>query len=368
MTAVDYTSIVMVVKKISVNGLRSYALYSAELHPEVTLIVGKNGTGKTTLLEAIYFMHRGTSFRGRDRDIIPYESTNAEIKVDFDDGNARKAFIVLQADGKVSKQFHTDGTKTARLGAKHKLPVVLFEPDELRLLTSSPSRRRDFLDGIIARLSPTYSTVLSRFNRSLAQRNELLKQFDTMKRDVWESHLFAWDVKLAELSSTIIKTRINFIDHSNKQLSRIYSDIAGTKHTLSAKYLSDLSDIQHEGLHQHILAYLESHRQSDALRGYTSIGPHRDDFTLSLDEHNAAETASRGEMRTIMLAFKLLEVELQEHHSGQKPLILLDDVFSELDADREIQLINSLKNYQTIITATDLRDTFNSTSATILSL
>ena len=368
MKPVDYTSVVMVVKKISVNGLRSYALYSAELHPEVTLIIGKNGTGKTTLLEAIYFMHRGTSFRGRDRDIIPYESTNAEIKINFDNEEIRKAQITLQADGKIAKQFHTDGVKTARLGTKHKLPVVLFEPDELRLLTSSPGRRRDFLDGIIARLSPTYSTVLSRFNRSLAQRNELLKQFDAMKRDVWESHLFAWDVKLAELSSTIIKTRINFIDHSNKQLSRIYSHIAGDEHILSAKYLSELSDIKSEGLHQHILGYLESNRQSDAFRGYTSIGPHRDDFTLSLDSHGAAETASRGEMRTIMLAFKLLEVELQEHHSGQKPLILLDDVFSELDSDRELQLINSLKNYQTIITATDLRDYTKEHSSSIITL
>jgi DNA replication and repair protein RecF len=368
MTPVDYTSVTMVVEKISVNGLRSYSLYSAELHPEVTLIIGKNGTGKTTLLEAIYFMHRGTSFRGRDRDIIPYETMSAEIKIDFNNNETRKAQIILEPEGKVSKQFHTNGAKTARLGAKYKLPVVLFEPDELRLLTSSPSRRRDFLDGIIARLSPTYSTVLSRFSRSLAQRNELLKQFDSMKRDIWESHLFAWDVKLAELGATIIKTRINFIEHANKQLSRIYSQLAGSKHTLLAEYLSELSNTQTDSLQQHILAHLESHRQSDGLRGYTSIGPHRDDFTLTLNAHSASETASRGEMRTIMLAFKLLEVELQEHHSGQKPLILLDDVFSELDADREVQLIDSLKNYQTIITATDLRDTFNKTNTTILSL
>jgi DNA replication and repair protein RecF len=355
----------MVVEKISVNGLRSYSLYSAELHPEVTLIIGKNGTGKTTLLEAIYFMHRGTSFRGRDRDIVPYKSSNAEIKIDFDDNTTRKVLISLQPDGKTTKQFHIDSEKTARLSTKHKLPVVLFEPDELRLLTSSPSRRREFLDGIIARLSPTYSTVLSRFSRSLAQRNELLKQFDTLEYNRWESHLFAWDIKLSELSATIIKTRMNFIKHSNMQLSRIYSQLAGGEHTLQIEYLTDLSIIEIDTFQESILTHLESHRQYDSIRGYTSIGPHRDDFTLSLNGHDAATTASRGEMRTIMLAFKLLEVELQEHHSGRKPLILLDDVFSELDTDREYQLMIALLPYQTIITSTEMRAKKSNHIATI---
>jgi DNA replication and repair protein RecF len=355
----------MRVRAVTVNNLRSYELSSFAISPQTTLIIGKNGTGKTSLIEAIYFVHRGTTFRGRDRDMIPHEKTLAEIKVEFDTDEIRRAHIQLLPDTKATKQFVINDKKSARLPATQKLPIVLFEPDELRLLTSSPGRRRDFLDGIVARLSPTYSTVLGRFTRTLAQRNELLKQFDSIKRDVWESHLFAWDVKLAELSATIIKTRINFIEHSNDHLSKIYSDLAGSTHTLSAQYLSELSAITHDSLQQAILAKLESSRQSDGLRGFTSIGPHRDDFTLILDDHPASDTASRGEMRTIMLAFKLLEVELQEHHSQQKPLILLDDVFSELDIEREQKLLEALKDYQTIITATDMRDTIYPDAITI---
>lgn len=356
----------MSVEKITINNVRSYELFSADIHPQTTLVLGDNGTGKTTLLEAIYLTYRGTSFRGRDRDIIPHTANRAEIKVDLSGNEARRLSITHLPDDKISKEFIIADTKSARISPQNRLPVVLFEPDELRLLTSSPSRRREFIDGIISRLSPTYTTVLGRFQRTLLQRNELLKQFETMKRDAWESHLFAWDVKLAELSATIIKSRRNFITHSNDYLSAIYSKLAGSPHTVTARYISAIQ-AEDDALQQSILHRLESSRQSDALRGFTSTGPHRDDIELQLDGHPAAETASRGEMRSIMLAFKLLEVELQEHHSGKKPLLLLDDVFSELDPSRERALIKALEDYQTIITATDLRDELKS-NATIIRL
>ncbi|AHB42409.1 DNA replication and repair protein RecF [Candidatus Saccharibacteria bacterium RAAC3_TM7_1] len=345
----------MSMEKITVHNVRSYELFSADIHPQTTLILGDNGTGKTTLLEAIYLAHRGTSFRGRDRDIIPHNNSRAEIKVELSSGETRRLSITHTPDDKVVKEFIIADSKSARISPSNRLPVVLFEPDELRLLTSSPQRRREFIDGIIARLSPTYQTVLGRFQRTLLQRNELLKQFDTMNSGAWESHLFAWDIKLAELSATIIKARRNFMTHCNDYLSPIYSRLAGSSHSITARYVSS-TEAEDEALQQAILHRLEASRQSDALRGFTSNGPHRDDIELFLDGHLASETASRGEMRTIMLAFKLLEVQLQEHHSGQKPLLLLDDVFSELDLSREQALIEALKEYQTVITATDLRD------------
>lgn len=355
----------MTLRSISLHNTRSYGLYSAELHPDITLILGRNGSGKTTLLEAIYVLHQGTSFRGRDRDMIAHDADKTEFKLEFNDQPTRRLSISTGPDGKTIKQFTYDGSSAARLPAKYRLPVVLFEPDELRLLTSSPQRRRDFIDGIIARLSPTYATVLSRFSRALLQRNELLKQHDTMSQSDWQNHLFAWDVKFAELSSSIIKARINFITHSNEHLSRLYSELAGTIHHVTAKYVSPFTNT--ETLEQSILRKLESSRTLDIARGYTSVGPHRDDVELDLDGHPAANVASRGELRTIMLAFKLLEVELQEHHTGEKPLILLDDVFSELDSTREQKLMQALEKYQTIITATDLRDDLK-VNATIVSL
>lgn len=297
--------------------------------------------------------------------MIAHDSDKTEFKLEFKDQPTRRLSIASGPDGKTVKQFTYDGSSAARLPAKHRLPVVLFEPDELRLLTSSPQRRRDFIDGIIARLSPTYATVLSRFSRALLQRNELLKQHDNMNQNDWQNHLFAWDVKFAELSSSIIKARINFITHSNDHLSRLYSDLAGGNHSVKAKYISPFSDTA--TLEQSILHKLETSRTFDSMRGYTSVGPHRDDIELDLDDHPAASVASRGELRTIMLAFKLLEVELQEHHTGKKPLILLDDVFSELDSTREQKLMQSLEKYQTIITATDLRDELK-VNATIIAL
>lgn len=354
----------MSISEVKVANVRSYKLFDAQLDPHVTLILGPNGSGKTTLLEALYVAMRGSSFRGRDRDMIAHDGKTADIKVTDSGGAVRKIHLSVSPDDKISKSFTVEDKTSARLLAKHRLPVVLFEPDELRMLSSSPQRRRQFFDDILSRLYPSYATALSRFGRTLLQRNELLKQHETMSKSTWESHLFAWDVKFAELATALVHARAEFSDLSNKHLSRLYSGMADAEHKVHIDY----EPVKRESSYQQVLmGRLQRSRALDVLRGFTSEGPHRDDFTVLLDEHPASETASRGEMRTIMLAYKLLEVELQKDITGQLPLILMDDVFSELDVTREKSLMHSLQGYQTVITATDLRNSLK-INAKILNL
>ena len=353
----------MIIRELRVNNVRPYGLYSAQLNPGVTLILGPNGTGKTTLLESLHYLLQGTSFKGRDRDMIAHGHAKSHMLLVDDSGLERRAQLEVLFDDKLKKVFNIEQKNTARLPAKHRAPVVLFEPDELRLLSSSPQRRRQFFDGILSRLQPQYATALSRYQRVVLQRNELLKhQADTSAAN-WDSHLFTWDIKFTELADVIISYRQAFIALANEHLSGIYSAMAGSKNEVTLSYSSNLPKNNYA---QNLLKQLEHRRHADAMRGFTSLGPHRDDFLVSLNGHPASETASRGEMRTIMLACKLLEVQLQEEAYASKPLILMDDVFSELDSNREQQLMNALQDYQTIITATDLRDELKIDASIIL--
>ena len=343
----------MTVREVRISNVRSYELFSAQLDPGVTLILGRNGTGKTSLLESLYFLMMGTSFRGRDREMVSHDSTRADFILIDSDGLERRANLQLMSDDKVKKTFQIDGKTTARLPAKFRYPVVLFEPDELRLLSSSPERRRRFFDAMLARLYPQYGLVSNRYQRILLQRNELLKRREETPEKSWEENLFIWDIKFAEAARQIVELRRDFIVTTNQRLPGLYSQIAEADHTVHAVYQSPLSP---ENYQQKLVDRLHANRIADSYRGYTSVGPHRDDFAIYLDAHPAGETASRGEMRTIMLAYKLLEVKLQEEFSGKTPLILMDDVFSELDTHREQHLMHALSEYQTVITATDLRD------------
>ena len=343
----------MIIRELRVNNIRPYDIYTAPLNAGVTLILGRNGAGKTTLLESIYYLLQGTSFKGRDRDMVAHTAVQSHLLLVDDSGIERRASLQLLPDDTLKKAFVIDQKTTARMPAKYRAPVVLFEPDELRLLSSSPQRRRQFFDGILSRLSPQYATTLSRYQRVLLQRNELLKHQADTPAATWDAHVFAWDITFTELADTIVRYRRKLIAESNDRVSALYSGMAGGSHTIHATYQSALPPATYS---QNLLRQLEQRRHADAARGFTSIGPHRDDFLVHLDGHLASEAASRGEMRTIMLAYKLLEVELQQRAYGSNPIILMDDVFSELDSSREQQLMAALKDYQTIITATDLRD------------
>ena len=331
-----------IVSKVAVQNVRSHELFAVDLVPGVTVITGPNGSGKTTILESIYIALQGTSFKGSDGDVLQANSPWWKIDLLLDGQDKR---IVKFDPSKTSsrKQFVVDGKTTARLTPKNKYPVVLFEPEDLRLLNGSPARRRQFIDRFISQLNPLYGVSLRKYERALRQRNNLLKRFNTSPDE-----LFAWDITLAEHGAYLIEQRIAFIEKINSQLNAAYHDIADSTDEVSVHYSHTfVGDIK-----QKILAELHAHVERDKMLGNTSVGPHRHDVMFELNHSPALSNASRGEVRTIVLALKFLEVEIIEQLSGLKPLILLDDVFSELDLARQKALSDRTREHQIVMTST----------------
>jgi len=329
------------VKTLHVKHIRSHTEYSIDFSPEVTIITGANGSGKTSLLEAVYLSLQGTSFRGSDSDMLQKESLWWKIDTILDDMQTRT--IKFDPEKMTSrKEFVIDGKKTARIPAKQKHPLVLFEPEDLRLLHGSPARRRQFIDRFISQLNPLYGPSLRKYERALKQRNNLLKS--PYNND---EQLFAWNIALAEHGAYIIEQRIAFTEQLNQNLAGLYQDIAGTRDEVSIHYSHTfVGDIK-----QKLLNELHAHLERDRYLGSTSVGPHRHDVIFEINHSPALSIASRGEVRTIVLALKFLEVEIIEQLTGKTPIILLDDVFSELDATRQTLLTSQLKGHQIIITS-----------------
>lgn len=333
-------------KSVELHNFRSYEKYAVEFSPGVTIIVGPNGSGKTNLLEALYVLSAGSSFRGVDRDMVRHNQPWLKIEGVYDD--MKRTIIYKVQPEKLEKQFDIDGTKKARLTHNYKLPVVLFEPDHLRLLRSSPTGRRDFLDSLLARMQPDFTWTKHQYERVLQQRNSLLKNKFNMAQI--QDQLFAWDVRLADLGATIVQRRVGLISEINKVFSQIYSSIAGVNTLLEVEYKSSLPI---ENYQTNLLNALTKNVNGDIARGFTSYGPHRDDFLVKINGKPAAASASRGEVRSMLLSLKIIELELLARQNENPPILLLDDVFSELDSTRRRALTEVTKTYQTFITTTD---------------
>lgn len=325
---------------------RSYQEYGVQFSDGVNIIVGPNGSGKTNLLEALYVISSGSSFRGQDRDLLRRGEEWFRVEGTYAEQQRIMTFR-LQGDS-VEKQFTLDGAKKARLTHQQRVPVVLFEPDHLRLLRESPSKRRDYLDTLLVRLQPDYSWLKHQFERVLTQRNAILKR--RLPHGQLEDQLFAWDLKFAELAEQIVGRRTALIAQLQAAATDVYSTIARKPHTVALAYESSVPGSNY---HANLLARLSERLTLDVERGFTGVGPQRDDFSVLLDGALAANAASRGEMRSLLLALKIIELRLVAAEQDTTPLLLLDDVFSELDAARRQALAELAKSYQTLITTTD---------------
>ena len=330
---------------LRLQNFRSFKDNSFELSPGVNIIVGPNASGKTNLLEAVLVLARGTSYRARDYELIRFGRPWARLDSHDKDSNQRTVKITREPEP--GKQYEIAGRSFKRLTLNHSLPAVLFEPGHLRLLNGGPDRRRDYLDDLLEQTIPGYGVTRRQYRRALAQRNRLLKQTGPVSQD----QLFPWDVRLSQLAGVIVRARGELVDNINKQVTGLYKQLSGAKTHVTVTYDNRWPADVYES---HLLKKLESNHANDRLRGFTGSGPHREDLLIAFDGHPAQETASRGELRTAVLALKVIELELvKASRDGLEPLLLLDDVFSELDGKRRHALTDYLAPYQTFITTTD---------------
>lgn len=334
------------VEDIRLQNFRSYNNESFEFEAGVNIIVGPNAAGKTNLLEAIQIVCLGSSYRAGDRDLIQKNQDWARIDAHTSSGPRTIKFEPdkIRLD-RVQKTFIFGGKTIKRISHDKTIPVVLFEPNHLQLLTGSKELRRSFLDDLLEQTLPGFSLLRRQYKRALTQRNALLK-----KGYGQISQLFAWNVRLSELGGKIANHRIGLVDSLNQELQAIYQELSSEKSTAKVVYEGSC-DARDYG--SHLLKKLEAAQDIDYQRGFTAYGPHRDDFTIMYNNHPAAQIASRGEIRTLLLGLKILELAMVEKLRSKKPILLLDDVFSELDGARRRSLTDFLRGHQAFITTTD---------------
>ncbi len=328
----------MRVSKIRMQQWRSFDDTIREFETTTTEIIGPNATGKTNTLEAVYFALSGKSFRNKDSELISYDKDWTRVELVFDNDDSLVATIDLRS-GRLSKLRKLNDKS---VGGAIVWPVVLFEPDFIAVVSGGAELRRAWLDEVLVQLSPAYALSLKIYQRALRQRNALLKQSNLSSDQV-----FVWNIKLAESGAILIKNRSDFLSEISDQIERNYQTIAQQKTKIITNYLPKIK--RPEVSASAMIAALEDSFATDRQRGFTSVGPHRDDVEFIRDGHSLLKTGSRGEQRTLAIALKQTELEVLSNKLGKEPLLLLDDVASELDATRS-QL--HLSETQTILTRT----------------
>lgn len=325
----------MIIRRVKLSGFRSHEGFELEFSPHTTKIIGENGCGKTSVLEAIYEAMQGKSFRAVDREIVRRGDEFYRVELDYEDG--RKVVVIYDGD---KKEFLVEDKRTRRLPKKAKYPIVLFEPEDLNLVGSSPTSRRNYFDRVFAQLSEGYSVALARYNKALKQRNELLKREVVNMGDV-----FSWNVLLTKHGAELREARAEYIRQINTRITEVYRSIADNQDEVELEYVTEVES------ESAFLARLERDFERDRLLGHTSFGVHHDNYEFIFNGSKADGSASRGEVRSMVIALKFIEAEMIVERLRKTPVVLLDDVFSELDEVRQKCLVKNFQDNQIIITA-----------------
>ena len=323
-------------KNLKLENFRSHKKFELEL-AEITALIGENGIGKTNILEAIGLLSFCRSFRDDDKkNLVHFESAFARVCGD-------DLEIFIQKEPILIFQSKENGVKKKQSEFIGNLRAVVFSPESLLLVTGGPSVRRRFLDIMISQKNRDYLRSLIKYEKVRTERNSLLKRICEGRAK--ENELDFWDLELVKEGSIIAENRAKVIEDFNKILGPLYNEIAGDGDKLQIDYPLKYTP-------ETFAALLKENRRYDILSARSNIGPHRDNYSFLLNGHDMANFASRGEIRSAVMAFKIAELQLLTEKNS-KPLLLLDDVFSEFDTDRRAHLGKMICQYQTVITTTD---------------
>lgn len=337
----------MKLTSIKLKNFRSYASCEVFFSPNVNSIVGKNAQGKTNLIEAIYFACIGKSFRtSKEKELIKWSEENCNISLCAkNEFREKKLDIFLQKSAK--KVVRMDGISIKRIGdVLGEIPIVFFSPDELKLVKDSPEERRRFMNIDISQTNKRYFYLLSRYEKILDNRNKLLKSTPNKEVvletiDIWNKALAAAGLKITEERRKFIEQIAPYAEKANEFISN------GEKLNICYKGIDAKSEEEY-------IKKLEKSFEKDYKLGYTTFGPHRDDIDIFLNGVEVKSFGSQGQQRTAALSLKLAELEIIKERTGEYPILILDDVFSELDEHRRRRLIKFTNRCQTFITTTDI--------------
>jgi len=337
----------MVLKSLSLQNFRNYSQKEFIFSSGINLVVGPNAVGKTNLLEAIYLLATGRSFRAEvEAEMISYNGQISNIKCQMSNGEELEIILTRgEINGKrvAKKIYKVNGVNRRMIDFVGHLRVVYFGPEDLEIVVDSPARRRDYLDSVLEQVDREYRRASLSYKKGLRQRNKLLEQIREEGKP--RSVLYFWDRLLIENGEVITKKREEFINFVNQQ----------------PPYFEKLELIYGKSIISP--QRLEQYAEEEVGAGMTLVGPHRDDFVVQIrnsirqlaDEiRNLSIFGSRGEQRTAVFCLKLAEMEFITQKTGQRPVLLLDDIFSELDHQRRKRLLEVIPRQQTIITTTDL--------------
>lgn len=349
----------MLIQGLHLANFRNYRRVDLTLAPVLNLLIGPNGQGKTNLIESLYTLSVGHGFRAaKDREMIYHGAEAARIKAIIQAEDSSRHLPLELAFNGHAKRWRLNGVTYRQLqDLPDRLLAVLFTPDDLAVVKGSPEERRRFLDRELGLVQPAYDLERRKYRKLLAQRNELLKDIRAGRSQA--DQLSVWDRNLAKSGAQLIADRLDFLRYLVPRARQVHEYMArtpGFNITYQASLGAQVKNEGAEDLEGLFLEALADRQQADIRSGSTSIGPHRDDLVFYAGQEDLRTFGSQGQQRTAILALKLAEVDVVRQRCGSQPVLLLDDVLSELDPVRQRLLLEAVvaKNLQTFISSTHL--------------